>query len=165
MDRSSRPACIGLSQRRLQLPSGLPDVHERRGTPHTAAAGIDLRQPVRRNVDVQGFNLRTCPLHALGCTGRIKAERPSGGVEIDCAHKKLARIRIRANSIRYETREEELFLFVAFIFLDVLAGFLINDFHRQANLATVIKAHQLHIDFVAFGNDVLGMRDALILHL
>lgn len=116
-------------------------------------------------MDVQGFNLRTCPLHALGRTGRIKAERPSGGVEIDCAHKKLARIRIRANSIRYETREEELFLFVAFIFLDVLAGFLINDFHRQANLATVIKAHQLHIDFVAFGNDVLGMRDALILHL
>jgi hypothetical protein len=39
-------------------------------------------------------------------------------------------------------------------FCDLFAGFLVDDFHRQANLAAIIKAEELDPDFIAFLDDV-----------
>ena len=44
------------------------------------------------------------------------------------------------------------------------AGFLIDDAHRQANLATVVDFENLDLNFLPFGHDVGRLFDALVLH-
>src|SRR5690606_20007580 len=44
---------------------------------------------------------------------------------------------------------------------DLKPGFLIDNLHRQADLAALIEAHQLDKHLVAFLDDVGGFRDAL----
>src|SRR5690606_3280713 len=46
-----------------------------------------------------------------------------------------------------------------------LAGLLIDDLHRQADLAALVEAHQLDLHGLALLDDVLGVGDALIGHL
>src|SRR5215217_8238806 len=48
-----------------------------------------------------------------------------------------------------------------FFALDFLAGGLVDDLHRQADLAALVKAQQLDPDLVAFLDDVGGLGDAL----
>src|SRR3569833_1407423 len=43
-----------------------------------------------------------------------------------------------------------------------LAGFLVDDLHRQADLAARVEAEQLLPDLVAFLDDVGGLGDALV---
>ena len=45
--------------------------------------------------------------------------------------------------------------------LEVLAGLLVDDLHRQADLAALVEAEQLDLDLVAFLDDVGGLVDAL----
>ena len=44
----------------------------------------------------------------------------------------------------------------------LLAGFLIDDAHRQANLAARIDLEDLDLDFLAFGHDVGRLFNALV---
>ncbi len=44
---------------------------------------------------------------------------------------------------------------------DFLAGFLIDDLHRQANLATLVKAHELDPDLLAFLDHISGLGNAV----
>src|SRR5690606_34034229 len=48
---------------------------------------------------------------------------------------------------------------------ELLAGFLIDDAHRQANLAPVVDLEDLDLHFLAFGDDVGRLLDPLVLHL
>ncbi len=48
-------------------------------------------------------------------------------------------------------RERRVALFLG---CDFFAGFLINDFHRQANLAAIIKPKQFDFHFLAFFQNV-----------
>ena len=57
---------------------------------------------------------------------------------------------------------------VGFFFLladDFLAALLVDDLHRQANLAALVEAHQLDVDLVAFLDDIGGLADALLREL
>src|SRR5690606_14895451 len=55
---------------------------------------------------------------------------------------------------------------LAFVFLlladDFLAGRLIDNLHGQANLAALIKAHQLNEHLIAFLDDIGGLLNALL---
>ena len=44
------------------------------------------------------------------------------------------------------------------------AGFLIDDTHRQADLATLIDLEDLDLNFLAFGHDVGRLLDTFVLH-
>ena len=44
----------------------------------------------------------------------------------------------------------------------VLAGFLVDDLHRQLGLAAVVEAQELHLDRLAFGQDVGELGHALV---
>src|SRR5215510_1609626 len=48
----------------------------------------------------------------------------------------------------------ETLLRFAFRAWDLLAGRLIDDFHRQAHLAAIIEAQQLDVDFLTFLDDL-----------
>mmetsp|Transcript_27463 Transcript_27463/g.50678 ORF Transcript_27463/g.50678 Transcript_27463/m.50678 type:complete len:280 (-) Transcript_27463:1496-2335(-) len=52
-----------------------------------------------------------------------------------------------------------------FFFLDLFAGFLIDDFHRQAHLAAVVKAQELDLDLLAFLQHVRRMVQAAVFDL
>jgi hypothetical protein len=45
---------------------------------------------------------------------------------------------------------------------ELFAGFLVHDAHRQANLAARIDLEDLDLDFLAFGQDVSDLLDALV---
>ena len=47
----------------------------------------------------------------------------------------------------------------------LLAGFLVNDAHRQANLAALVDLEHLDLDLLPFGHDVGRLLDPLVLHL
>ena len=47
-------------------------------------------------------------------------------------------------------------LFRLSVAFQLFASFLINDFHRQAGFAAIIKAHQFDVYFIAFFDDVSG---------
>src|SRR5690606_36045706 len=54
--------------------------------------------------------------------------------------------------------------FTVFLLLvgnDFLAAFLVDNLHGQANLATLVKAHQLDPDLVTFLDDVGGLGNTL----
>ena len=53
-------------------------------------------------------------------------------------------------------------LFFAF---EVFAGFLINNFHRQAHLAAIIKTDEFDLHRVTFGHHIGGIGDALVFQL
>src|SRR3954470_1337349 len=49
--------------------------------------------------------------------------------------------------------------------LELGAGFLVDDAHRQADLAARVDLEDLDLHFLAFGDDVGGALDPLVLHL
>src|SRR5690606_31477053 len=49
--------------------------------------------------------------------------------------------------------------------LQLLAGFLVDHAHRQADLAAVVDLEDLDLHFLAFGDDVGRLFDPLVLHL
>src|ERR1051326_7648397 len=51
-------------------------------------------------------------------------------------------------------------LWLRLLFLgEVLAGLLIDRFHRKADLAAIVEAEQLHFHAVAFLHNITGLRD------
>ncbi|VTZ27455.1 hypothetical protein MPC1_5630004 [Methylocella tundrae] len=53
-----------------------------------------------------------------------------------------------------------LLLFGLLLAFEIFAGLLVDETHREANLAAVIEAEQLHLDLFAFLHDIGGFRDA-----
>ncbi len=49
--------------------------------------------------------------------------------------------------------------------LQLFAGLLVDEAHRQANLAALVDLEQLDLHFLAFGKDVADVLDPLVLDL
>ncbi len=77
--------------------------------------------------------------------GRNMSQRSHHG----CCQQKRPR-RYAEASLRIKVKGGLFRAFAFFLSDDFFAGFLINDFHRQANLAAIVKAQQLDFHFLTF---------------
>jgi hypothetical protein len=108
--------------------------------------------------------LRPCKVFGLGRTKMLhvkhfcevlapRASRPS----LDCkAHTKRAPQGALPDSSPARSLRPGLLALELFLRLKVLAGLLIDETHRQAHLAAVVKAQKLHFDLVPLLDDVGG---------
>ena len=65
----------------------------------------------------------------------------------------------------FKSQKNLVFLLLFFLSYDFFTSFLINNFHRQTHLAAIVKAHQFHLNFLAFFNQIAWVINTLVRHL